>query len=297
MSRNLQPDDRSRGIVLACDWVDGHLDQFAVERTPEQLLPSLKAIAELAHAGDLVSRGAVVGPRAHGRRWLEHAWRMLDHGDLLARLISLEPKLVMAATAFLPFHLAGLSHTAIADALGKQHLLAALNIYEWSLTSAALTALGIEQNPDVLENARRGSLLRARIPASRLTLEQIYLLLHECLYRSGWTTKKRWCNESERSYLDEALPDLAERFADDTDVMAEVLLVMHTLPFVCGTPAQWQLLEDAQAPSGLVSPPKRRVTAFASPDVEFAGSYHTTLVAIMAWASCSHARAERLVNG
>src|SRR5262249_4872802 len=101
--RVMQPLTWEPELARACAWIDDRIAAFHVDGAANQLLPSLKAIAELAHAGELLMRTSE--PR--GRRWLEHAWTMTERGELLCKLIHANPRLVIAATTLVPFHLAG----------------------------------------------------------------------------------------------------------------------------------------------------------------------------------------------
>lgn len=272
--------------------MDGHLAAFFVERSAEQLLPSIKAIAELAHTAELLLRHPEAELRQQGQRWLEHAWAALDAGQLIARLVKAEPRLLLAATTLVPFRLAGKSQDAAVTVIAEQVLRAPLTSPQWTLLSTVLPTLGVPLPDDITSAARRGSVLVARPAPAQLSLESVYLLIHECLGRSAWTGDKLWATVEEQAYLDVLLPRLLAHFIEvrDTDVVAELVLTTHTLPLRCCADDVWPYLLAAQEPSGRFCPPARRVTPLQRSDDEFASGYHTTLVTIMALAACPHGR-------
>lgn len=273
--------------------MDGHLASFFVERSVEQLLPSIKAIAELAHTAELLLRHPDAALRQQGERWLEHAWAALDSGQLIARLVKAEPRLLLAATTLVPFRLAGKSPDAAVAVFAEQVLRAPLTAPQWTLLSTVLPTLGVPLPDDIVSAAKRGSVLAARPAPALLSLESVYILIHECLGRSAWTGNKLWATVEEQTYLDVLLPQLAAHFvqARDMDVVAELVLATHTLPLLCCAEDVWPCLLSAQEPSGRFCPPARRVTPLQRGDDEFASGYHTTLVTIMALAACPHGRA------
>jgi hypothetical protein len=281
---------RHDALVAGCGWVDGHLAAFFVERSAEQLLPSIKAIAELAHAAELLLRHPDEGLQRRGQLWLEHAWAALDSGQLIARLIKAEPKLLLAATTLVPFRLAGKAMDGVRSLLEQQAVLAPLAAPQWTLLSTVLPTLGVALPEDVASAALRGSVLAQRPAPAQLSLEAVYMLIHECLGRSAWTGNKLWATVEEQGYLDALLPRLTAFFleAHDIDVLAELALATHTLPFACCSPQVWPCLLSAQEPSGRFCPPARRVTPLQRTDEEFSSGYHTSLVTIMALAACSH---------
>lgn len=276
---------------MGCGWVDQHLAAFQVERSAEQLLASIKAIAELAHTAELLLRHPDAELQRRGAGWLEHAWAALDSGQLVARLIKAEPKLLLAATTLVPFRLAGKPMDAVSALLGQQAVLAPLTAPQWTLLATVLPTLGVALPEDVASAARRGSVLAQRPAPAQLSLEAVYMLIHECLGRSAWTQNKLWATVEEQAYLDALLPQLTAFFlaARDSDVVAELVLATHTLPFACCAADVWPCLLAAQEPSGRFCPPARRVTPLQRTDEEFASGYHTTLVTIMALSACSHA--------
>src|ERR1051325_51198 len=66
-------------LARACAWIDSRLETsfrlapFDGDRREGPFWASLRAIAELAHASDVLLRNPRPGAAALGRRWLEHA--------------------------------------------------------------------------------------------------------------------------------------------------------------------------------------------------------------------------------
>lgn len=276
--------------MAGCGWVDGHLAAFFVERSAEQLLPSIKAIAELAHAAELLLRQPDAGLQQQGARWLEHAWAALGSGQLIARLVKAEPKLLVAATTLVPFRLAGKAMDGVVSVLGQQAVLAPLAASHWALLSTVLPALGVPLPEDLASAALRGSVLAKRPAPAQLSLDDVYMLIHECLGRSAWTKNKLWATVEEQGYLDAVLPRLTAFCIDarDNDLVAELVLATHTLPFACTPPEVWSFLLSTQEATGRFCPPARRVTPLQRTDEDFASGYHATLATIMAMAVCTH---------
>lgn len=263
----------TRGLSLACRWVDARLDQFRLRREPEVLLATLKAVAELAHAADYLSRG---GDRARGRRWLAHAWAEIEEGDVIRALVEADARYAPAAIAFLPFHVTGHRCPALYAVLERQVKRLRPSALEWTMTAPALAALGIGARPEQTPGAWR--------PPGHV--DGAYLLAHQCLYDSDWGRRPPRTVDTDARIVAELTRAVA---AGDADLAAELVLARHAHSGQCVDDDAWALLDAAQSSDGNVVPLPHidtRVPRARHPTLS--RTYHTTLAAIMAWSGCAH---------
>ena len=276
-------------MARACAWVDAHLAAFKIVPSAAALLPSIKAVAELAHAADYLTRTADRGLAETGTRWLDFAWAETARGEIIRAVLAADPRFVPTAITYLPFHLSGRRNEALRQTIAAQVRAATMMPLGWAMTVPALRMLGLEATPAMEAAARKISVLAQRTDPARLPQDAAYLLAHECVYASAWGRRATDFAPATARYVEEALPALLARHLADADVVAELILAVHATSPVCVEAAAWQAIERAQDPSGKVNPTRELVTMFerlSHPVLERA--YHTTLVAIMAWASCSH---------
>ena len=272
-----------QSLERACGWVDAHLRDFTISRSSQDAFwASLKAVAELAHAADFLRRMSDAVWHATGDRWLDLAWREVGRGELIAQAIAKDPRLLPVALTFVPFHLAGLRSARAVDTIASQLPAATLAPLEWTFVLPALAILGIPAPARPTQ-----SVLARRAPAAELSVDETYTLAHECFYVAHWGHVAPAFDDATAAYVAAALPALVDRFRAerDADVLAELVLASQTCRVAVAAEAS-QAIAAAQAPEGNIVPPPRLVTThrrFVHPTMS--RTYHTTLAAIMAWAS------------
>ena len=161
----------------------------------------------------------------------------------------------------------------------------------WTLIVPVLRLLEIEPSSEMEEQARLCSVLHNQTSAAAMPPDAVYVLTHECLYASAYGRYAPRCAEPVTAYLRTVLPALVSRFLDlpDVDILAELLLVSQVLGLKEVDGRVHQRLAAAQTPDGSVlaldsSPTQTSILPrFVHPGLP--RSYHTTLVAIMAWAA------------
>lgn len=276
-------------IALACGWINAHLAAFHVERKRESLAASIKAVAELAHAADFLLRSADAEQSALGHAWIEQAWAALEQGELLRELVASNPRLLPFGAAFLPFHLCGYRNEALRSTLAAQAQRAHLGPLNWTLVVPVLRLLAIEPSSQMEDQARLCSVLHNQTSAAAMPPDAVYVLLHECLYASAYGRHAPRGSEQVTAYLRAVLPALVSRFVDlpDSDILAELILVSQVLGLHDVNGRAHQRLVAAQIPDGSVMAIESNT---AQPTIlprpvhpGLPRSYHTTLVAIMAW--------------
>ena len=275
----------------ACQWIDLHLLDFKVNPSPAWLFASIKAVTELAHAADFLLRTGEPRWVAVGHRWMEFAWAEIKGGELLRALIKSDARLVPIGIAFLPFHLSGHHSDALNATMEAQVRATQMDPLGWTLTVPALEILGIAADPVMQVQARPLSVLANRTAAALLPQDAVYLLAHECLYASSWGRHAPRYPEETADYVAATLPALISNCCDvgDADVLAELVLALHSSSLPCVDLEVWKILQDAQEADGNVVSREQLNTLFprlVHPVLQ--RTYHTTLVAIMAWSACRH---------
>jgi len=267
----------------ACSWIDSRLGDFALAPArsdhDEPFWASLKALAELAHAGDFLHRAK--DPR--GARWVNHAWQQVRHGELLHEVLAKDPRLLPVILTMIPFHLTAHHHAGVL-AIAREHVpRAELSALEWTFVIPALEILGIAVADDIRARGRARSVRHGESPAADLQDDAAYILAHECFYAARWGHASPLPDE----YLASTLPMLVERARAnaDADLLAEVILASRCSN-IRYDPRVFEVLAAAQTPAGNILPPPRLETQhrrFVHPTMS--RTYHTTLAAIMAWAA------------
>lgn len=278
-------------LSQASSWIDSHLRDFEVNPSPAWLFASIKAVTELAHAADFLLRTQEPRWIAVGHRWMEFAWAEIQGGELLRLLIASDVRLVPVGISFLPFHLSGHRSDALNATMAAQVRSAQMDPLGWTLTVPALTILGIAVDPAIEVQARPLSVLANQTIAALLPQDAVYLLAHECLYATSWGRHAPRYDETTAAYVSTTLPALIAGCCEvsDPDVLAELLLALHTVSPSCVESHVWKLLQDAQENAGNVVSREPLNTLFprlVHPVLQ--RTYHTTLVAIMAWSACRH---------
>jgi hypothetical protein len=274
----------------ACAWVDSQLEHFRVDRAPVHLMATIKAVAELGHAAEVLGRSARPGAAETGRRWMDLAWERLDGGETIRQLVAADPQFVPVAITYLPFALAGRVNERLRATVAAQLPRTVMDPLGWTMTVPALAILGVPATPIMEERARPMSVLANRTRPELLPQDAVYLFAHECLYETRWGQRPPGWGATAAEYVLAALPALLERWraAGDPDVLAELVAALHAVRPGCVPQAAWDLIGRAQQPAGNMAP-NRLVTIFPRlPHPVLTRTYHTTLVAIMAWAGCPH---------
>lgn len=281
-------------LARACRWVDANLTKFAIVAEPAAVMPTLKAVTEVFHAGDYLARTEAATWKPIGERWKAFAWQQIRGGGLIRDMLATTPRNLPVVAAFVPFHLAGHVDPTVAPLVTKQLSGQIIAPLIWTIIGPALRILGI---PWQATGARVGgkpiSMLAWRVAPEIMPQDAVYLLAHECMYATSWGDAPSPLDVETAEYVAAALPVLAERHAHDADVVAELIIAMHALYLPCAAPAAWQVLERAQTRAGNVEgpPPHSMFRRFPHPCLE--RTYHTTLAAIMAWSGCLRPGAHR----
>jgi Domain of unknown function (DUF6895) len=285
------PVDAAGPLAAASAWIDARLAGFTADPASPRLLPALKAIGELAHAGEILARGG--GERAAiGRRWLDHGWRTLGGGALVLDVVGRTPRNVLAAALLPAFHRAGFAHPALAGAIARQLPRALLSDEEWAYLVPILGAVGVAPPPSAPAAAARASILAGRPAPWTLALAGAYQLAHEVFYATGWAGDPAALAPDAAAYVRRWLPAWLQLHVEraDPDLVAELALAARCAG-VAVAPAAWALLAGARRDDGAVRPPADRRVDLGADDPsdpaadDRARHLHPTLVAIMAWAA------------
>lgn len=276
-------------LLAASRWVDRQVADFAL--TPwqrraedEAFWASLKAIAELVHAGDYLVRGSEAHLRESGSRWIAHGWEQVGRGAIHRELLA-TPRFLPVVLTVVPFHLAGHVDPPTLDVIGAGARAAVLSPLEWTLVVPALDILGVDCPVSARALARERSVLgRATVD---LAQDDQYILAHECFYASRWGHAPPTLDAPTMATLERVLPALVERArsAADADALAELLLASRCMRFEVD-PNAFSVLAAACSADGNVvpsTPLHTRHRRFAHPTMS--RTYHTTLASIMAWAA------------
>jgi hypothetical protein len=269
-------------LARACAWVDANLEAFAFDRDREFRFASLKALAELAHAADVLSTCS----GATASRWLDYAWSELEGGQAIAAIIDEDVRFAPLAITFLPFHLAGRTNAALAKQIAELDA-TKLDRRTAMLLAPALRLFGVHSEHAGLSIDR----------PSAFSEDDSYIFAHECLYASAFGRQRPDWTAETVGYVTTTTNVLLERYAHDADVLAELTFVRHASLTLCVGESAWAALARAQTASGNIVAIEKTNTAF--PRVRhrrLARTYHSTLAAIMAWASCETRCSQRDVD-
>jgi hypothetical protein len=267
-------------LERACQWIDSQLAHLG----DGDAMAVIKAAGDLAHGADFLQRS---GHSEIATRWMTTASNATAGGDSVRKLIAQNPLYAPALVTLLPLVLSGRVSPNLVAGLRLPHA-DELPPLAWVMLVPTLECFGVTPTPEMIERANRISVLAHRTPAHALPADAAYVLAHECLYltRLGRTAMTD-------AYVEAVLPELAARCvaARDADLLAEIIVAMHIATPACVEQSAWQLLAAAQTAAGNVESPTTLPTMFARlQHPALARTFHTTLVSIMAWASCAHER-------
>ena len=284
-------------LARACQWVQDHLDEFAIEDRGLGLVPSIKALTELFHAGDLLARTGHPELGWMGEWWMDFVWREIHGGALIERVIAMDVRNLAVVATFLGPHIRGRRNESLLATVA-----AALDGYRMPpLLSAVmrptLRILDIEAPPDLFEGPSRSTLENRPDPAA-MTHDEAYLFTHESFYVTTWGTAPSTLDAVTEAWVKRAIPALAERYASNPDLIGELITASHLLYLPCVSPRLFEIVEAAQTAEGDVVSPEpvedpstALFKRYRHPRLP--RTYHATLVAIMAWSvhiqSCSSA--------
>jgi hypothetical protein len=274
------------GLAHACSWIETQLPLFALGAGElGARMAMIKALGDLAHGGDVIERMPDRTYAARGTTWLDFAHGELAGGEHIRQLIAVNPMYAPAAVTFLPFELSGRGNPRLTATLAEQVRRADLPPLAWTMLVPTLELYGITPTTMMRVAARRTSILANETEAAVMPFDAAYVLAHECMYATRWGRAAPEWDDRTDTYARRVLPALAERAtaAGDADLLAEVALAHHA---ITGDALDiWDALATAQTPAGNVEPPAQLVTMFPRlPHPRLTRTYHTTLVAIMAWA-------------
>ncbi|MGE5184502.1 MAG: DUF6895 family protein [Acidobacteriota bacterium] len=281
------PERPRHALERACAWLDLHLDRFRVTAGAREL-PSIKSIAELAHAGEVLARA--VDPRlaARGRAWIAHGWAALGAGAAIAARVEATAHDALLATVLPPFVRAGHRCDALLALVRAQIRSSLFSPAEWAYLAPVLRSLDLAVPAAGVAAEATASILATSPAPWTLALPAIYQLAHEVFYATTWGRDPGALPAASAAYVRRWLPCWLEHYesARDLDVAAELLAAA-----ICAgaaTPAaSWASLAGAQADDGSLPPPAHRRVDWGAdhPDDEaFARRHHPTLVAVIAWA-------------
>lgn len=274
-----------QALERACAWIDSRLPSFVVGRQTD--MASIKAVGELAHAADTLARCAQPAFATRGRAWLSHAVGELAGGERVREIVARSPMYAPAAIAYLGAHLAGHDSPRLIAALAGAVRRVDLPPLAWTMLVPTLEIYGIEPSDEMVAAAARMSVLAHRTEPDKLPPDAVYVLAHECLYATRWARVPPPWSAPVLEYVARALPNLIDRFARsrDADLVAELAFAARAVG--ASVPANaWKVMQAAQTRDGNVIPPEHIETLFPRlPHPTLERTYHTTLVAVMAWIS------------
>lgn len=284
-------------LARASQWVQDHLDEFAIEDRGLGLVPSIKALTELFHAGDLLARTNDPELGWMGEWWMDFVWQQIRGGELIERVIAADVRYLPVVTTFMGPHIRGRRNPSLLATVAAQ-----LDGYRMppvlsAVMKPTLRILDIEAPPELFEEPSR-SVLENRPDPAAMTLDEAYLFTHESFYVTTWGTAPSTLDDTTAAWIGRTIPVLAERYASNPDLIGELITASHLLYLPCVSPRLFDIVRAAQRPEGdVVSPEPVEDPATALfkryRHPRLPRTYHATLVAIMAWSthaqSCSSA--------
>lgn len=277
--------------AAAVNWLSVHREQFSLAnaRSDEQLLRLIKPIGELALAASILRK------RGRHSSWanqtLHYCWGELEQGNVLLRVLAARPDLVVASTLYACFYEVGLSNSRLDILLRHLEGCASCRSIEfptWRRLDVAhgFAALGYRPFPS---NPEVGTWLYG-LPEPWMISEDIaYAVTHEIFYITdfGWQPERLTCQISD--YVTAWLPAWSEIWArqNNWDLFAEFAMVAACLGKPSG--AMLDRLATVQDSGGYFPGPGGSAASLigsqtSAPRACFLANYHTTLVALMAFA-------------
>jgi len=286
------------GLLRGLTWITEHLDEFAIARRMDLTSPNLKdnlvllkPISELALTIWLLERCGIHHELSgHLADWI---WQQTEKGKLLTRLL-------LARADFLPCcslyaSLSQLGYRAehldrVLSMLATTDMAQALPLPRWGALALDynLSLLGLSAQPERLGN----SLYTSALPEPWVVSGELgYAITHEVFYLTdfGFAPLE---NHDVAEYLRLWVPYWAQVFVEegDHDLAGEFAMVWRCIGI--GSSSMSDPLGpvlSAQTEDGYVQGPEGAGTVLFRPGDDaarrvFLGRYHTTLVAMMAYA-------------
>lgn len=281
----------------AAGWIDANIEQFRLchAQSDDARVFLMKPLGELALTAAVLSRCAF--DSAWCGQKVKFAWDELGGGDALLHLLSARPDLIVASTLYACFRQFGHRNRRL-DILIR-HLAAtaacrAIEFPRWRRLDVAhaFDALEIEPFPP---DAHVGTWVVARPEPWMLTDDVAYAVTHEIFYITDFGRVPERLPASVRSYVTTWLPAWLKIYAAQSnwDLFAEFVMVGASLNLP--QHAAVRLLMEQLTPDGHVPGPRDgAANLIRSNDtgarVRFLRNYHTTLVAMMAFALAKSAQ-------
>lgn len=274
-------------------WVEDHrrFFRFSEAQTSHDRILLLKPFAELVLAADLLLTVGVHERMA--RDLLDWAWGEVDEGRNLLQHLAVRTDLGTCLHLAGSFRSWGYRLEPLENLVGRIARLAsfeAMELQAWRrlALSRSLERLGLCDWP---QDPLRDSWLAARPEPWTVSLETAYAVTHEVFYVTDFGAQPGRLPDAIRGYLRLWLPSWSELFQSErnADLIGEFSMAADCLEF-SGWPsdplpvlAQWQQRDGSlEGPEGAG---RRFVSrSDAVERVRFMKRYHTSLVALMAFA-------------
>lgn len=289
----------AEGLLAALIWVAENLDEFALvdrfdlaAKNLKDQIPQLKPISELALTVWLLQRSGIQHELLSKlSSWI---WGQVDSGKLLTKLLLARNDFLPCCSLFGPLYRLGFRSQQLEltlALLAQSDVSRVLPLPPWGALAVRynLTQLGLNLRPFPSES----SLYVGSLPEPWVVSSEIgYAITHEVFYLTDFGSQ-RIENESVTEYLKIWLPYWGQIFMTegDYDLTGEIAMAILCMPTNENSASRELLLAvlTNQAESGYVPGPAGAGTMLQQfGDSEhrrtFLAHYHTTLVALMAYA-------------
>ena len=295
-----------RSLLLSLGWVTQNLQEFSVgHKRPRAFTKNeaarIKPISELALTVCVLKRCGVGVPVLS--RLIQWMWRECDGGQLPARLLLARNDFLPCCSFYASMYELGMSSEALHSILmflAKTDMATVLPLQPWAhlALSYSLWKLGLAPRSSL---ARSDLYVAARPEPWVVSGEVAYAITHEVFYLSDFGFQDIR-DKKILSYLRTWVPYWSTIFAqeNDCDLVGELAMVAGCIGNVDPAPYESFLahLLAHQLADGSIPGPKG-AGAFLQNDGDspsrrrFLGSYHTTLVSMMAMAMALRDRTTR----
>lgn len=275
----------------AIAWVDEHLGEFAITNEQSHPFYTIKPVAELGEAASLLIN---TGYADTGRAWLEHAWAQLRRGELIKHLLRGPDTLVQAAI-YNPFYRVGLRDPDLEQAIADHASSASMVPILHRLPIAATLQLHGLPSPWTLEQVIADEWATRLGSPFSLSATDLYMVTHIVFYATEYARKPSALTDTQSSYLRQWMTVWIDdlRIHGQLDLIAELVTAHHCVNSSCVAPKTWEVLAanqraDGSVPYEVCDQRKIDVPGMTLAREQFLRDYHTTLVALMAGALCTH---------
>jgi hypothetical protein len=280
-------------IARAASWIEQHADQFSLRHSAdfEEALQLLKPIGELTLTLDILARCQV--PFANLAKRRQWCWDELKQGEFLVEVLTIRPDLIVASAVYASFKHAGLVNARLERVLN--HLIespSALSLemptWRWLDLCHGFEALGLRPFPAEPE---RATWLAALPEPWTITDDIGYALTHNVFYITDFGARPDRLRRDIRDYILTWLPAWLTIYQrqPNWDLYAELLMVAACIRETGRFGPQFAQLHAAQQDDGMVCGPRGSAQLLIRDGTPpersaFLQNYHTTLVALMAFA-------------